>query len=71
MWACEYLYFKRSQPPVWQAASGTEQIAPARPLALGMSNVRSGYPVRSLMLGSYSIMILIADVEFVEYALRQ
>ena len=65
-----HLYLGRDEPIVWRSVRGSREIPLPRPVALRPANDRNAWPMGEFLLGGYEVRVPLADVAFLEHALR-
>lgn len=66
-----HLYVGRDEPLVWRAVNGGREIRLRRPLTLRKDGEKNLWPMGSFLLGDLPVRLPLADIEFLEFALRQ
>ena len=65
-----HLHVRRDQPLVWRSVRRDREITLERPVALRKENDQNVWPMGNFLLADLTVRLPLADIEFLEYALR-
>jgi hypothetical protein len=65
-----HLYVVRDQPLIWRSVRRNRENTLNRPVALRKADDQNVWPMGNFLLADLTVRLPLADIEFLEYALR-